>query len=46
MLSFNGLRKEVEQRLATLFPYKDFDFQEGFKYLGFVLKPNMYGKSD
>jgi hypothetical protein len=33
-------------QLSTLIPFKQMNFQEGFKYLGFLLKPIGYGKND
>jgi hypothetical protein len=39
-----GMREEVIQRLSSMFFYKTFDMQEGLKYLGFILKPDSYGK--
>ena len=30
---------EVRNQIASLFPYKMFNIYDGFKYLGFYLKP-------
>jgi hypothetical protein len=43
---FSGLGDEDESRLVDLFPFKKFNFQEGFKYLGYSLNPNGYIKRD
>ena len=45
-----SVEKEDDQLLrdhiVSLFPYKMSRLQDGFKYLGFFLNPNGYGKSE
>lgn len=43
---FNRLDVEEKQGLISIFPFRALDFRDGFKYLGFLLKPNGYQKSD
>ena len=38
--------EETRQSITELFGYKQVDFSLSFRYLGFNLKPNGYGKSD
>jgi len=45
-MNFNGLNVEIEALLKALFPFGNFDLQEDFKYLGFILKQNGYKKGD
>ena len=42
ILSENGLQKEVRSRIRDEIPYIVKPMEEGFKYLGFILKPNSY----
>ena len=42
----NGLPDIVTNRLSSEFPYSIKPMSEGFKYLGFVLKPNAYSFKD
>ena len=37
-----GITKEVKERIRVETPYILKPMDEGFKYLGFVLKPNAY----
>ena len=42
----NGFSEEIRDRLRDEFPYIIKPMDEGFKYLGFVLKPNAYSFKD
>ena len=42
ILSENGLTEEVRSRIRAELPYIVKPMDKGFKYLGFVLKPNAY----
>ena len=42
----NGLTDTARNRLSSEFPYTIKLMDEGFKYLGFVLKPNAYSFKD
>ena len=42
----NGFPKEIRDKLRAEFPYTIKPMDEGFKYLGFVLKPNVYSFKD
>ena len=44
--SFSGLGEGVAQRLDLWFPFREIELYEGFKYLGFILKLDSYGKID
>ena len=44
ILSENGFPEEIRDRLRAEFPCIIKPMDEGFKYLGFVLKPNAYSK--
>ena len=46
ILSENGLLEEVRSRVRDELPYIVKPIKEGFKYLGFVLKPNSYSFKD
>lgn len=46
VISFFGLNVEVERQILQIFPFISIHFNEGFKYLGFPLKPNGYGRKD
>ena len=37
---------DIRNHIASLFPYKMHNLDEGFKYLGFHLKPNGYRKDE
>ena len=43
-ICLSGLVKRVEQEHLNLFQFYITNFNEGFKYLGYLLKPNSYGK--
>ena len=45
-ISFNVLSEEIVAHLKAIFPFRHFDIQEGFKYVGFILKPSGYIKGD
>lgn len=45
-ISFNGLSEEIVAHLKAIFPFRHLDIQEGFKYVGFILKPSGYIKGD
>lgn len=45
-LSLNNLRETHIQYLISLFPLPTKELSEGLKYLGFLLKPNDYKKTD
>ena len=46
ILSENGFPEEVRDRIMDEFPYIIKPMDEGFKYLGFVFKPNAYSFND
>ena len=46
ILSENSIPKMVKNRLVTEVPYILKPLTEGFKYLGFILKPNAYSFKD
>jgi hypothetical protein len=43
---FFGLGENEEDRLMKLLPFKKLNFQDGFKYLSYILKSNVHGKRD
>ena len=38
--------QSLKDTLLSLFPFKSGSIEEGFSYLGFLLKPNSYGPKD
>ena len=38
--------KGLEDSLLNLFPYNSGSIEGGFKYMGFIIKPNGYGSKD
>ena len=42
VICFNGMHNRMEEELLHIFHFLDYDFSEGFEYLGFMLKPNSY----
>ena len=46
ILSENGLTEGMKERIRVVSPYILKPMDEGFKYLGFVLKPNAYSFKD
>ena len=44
IVSFNGVDERVAQELQVIFNFRSRNFCERFKYLGYILKPNSYGK--
>ena len=46
ILSENGLQEEVRRKIRVELPCIVKPMEEGFKYLGFVLKPNAYSFKD
>jgi hypothetical protein len=45
-ITFNGFEGGNVRRAMQIFPYQFLDFQVGFKYLGFYLKPKDYRKEN
>jgi hypothetical protein len=43
---FNGVEEDLARDLIQIYAFHHIDFQVGFKYLGFSLKPNYCGKND
>jgi len=41
-----GLEDHLSARMEMIFNFQHLGFNDGFKYLGFNLKPNNYGKED
>ena len=46
MIVHNGFSKEILQQSKQILSYPSTNFSDGFKYLGFFLKPNNYGFQD
>jgi hypothetical protein len=46
LIYMHGVVEQVEINLINLFMFQKIEFDEGFKYPGFQLKPNFYGKKD
>jgi hypothetical protein len=43
---FHGLELESKERLKRIFIFKHLEFNDEFKYLSFILKPDSYKKID
>ena len=45
-ISLDRVEEEDIRTILKIFPFSQVDFQEGVKYLCFLLKPNDYRKND
>lgn len=43
VMCFNGVPERVESDTKELYNFQTLNFNDGFKYLGYKLKPNSYG---